>query len=237
MGSWVTKPEADGEQRYPEAEGVQSQVKHERSPEEVKLPEAEGELRYLEAEGGQGQITENYRRSPGRLGPGEAEDEAAELPESFATPRLSGRYLKLSRRSPGRLEPDEAEGRQTASEDEVLAFSGSVETEGKCFSYTNDNWRIRPPEAEGDGAHYRVRMVRVRDGEQSSGSEVQFRTTVHVAPPGNSPPLPVDSHVGDICHSFAGPSGEGSEAAAAVSHSSTIGGEVGFGGGGDGATI
>ena len=79
-------------------------------------------------------------------------------------------------------------------------------------------------------------MVRVTEREQSSASEIQFRTTVNVAPAGNISPLPVDSHVGDICHRVVGPSGEGSEAAAAVSHSSTIGGEVGFGGSGDGET-
>ena len=87
---------------------------------------------------------------------------------------------------------------------------------------------MRYPEAEGETS-YHLRMFQVTEEEQSSTSEVQ---SANVAPTGNIPPLPVDSHVGDLCHSVVGPPGEGSEAPiAAVTLSSTIGGEVGFGAG------
>ena len=88
-------------------------------------------------------------------------------------------------------------------------------------------------EAEGGRVIHYVRMVRVRDGEQSSDSEVQFRVAAHVAPTGNIPPLPVDSHEADISPIFARPPGEGYEAVQSATHSPTLVGRTGY----DGATI
>ena len=67
----------------------------------VPLPEAEGDPRYPEAEGHPSRSRESHRRSPGHFRLGEAEGEAEELPESSVTPRLSGGSLRSVRLSSG----------------------------------------------------------------------------------------------------------------------------------------
>ena len=73
---------------------------------------------------------------------------------------------------------------------------------------------------------YCVRMVKVKEGEPSDVSEVQFRLAAHEAPTGNIPPLLVDSHEAGMSPHFAWPPGEGKEAES--THSLMMVGRTGY---------
>ena len=155
-------------------------------------PEAEGDHQYPEAEGGEMEMG-NHRRSAVRVTPGEAgglsrvvRDEASLLVRDL---RISeGTWLTegvpesfATRVAPGESLKPKAAGLC----DEVLAV-------------------VDQPEAEGEAeVWYQSRMIRVKEGDQSSVSEIQFRATVQEAPTDNIPPLPVDSHEADISPHFA----------------------------------
>ena len=151
-------------------------------------------------------------------------------------------YIEAEGQSPGRVMPVEAEEETCTLKprDEVLAIGCQVKPKGVKLKKDVDSMKPKggdsgqimkdyEPKSEVGVIHY-VRVVRVLDKGQGSASEVNFRIAANVAPTGNIPPLPVDSHVADICHSVAGPPGEGSGAAiAAVTHSVTSGGRMGVG--------
>ena len=90
--------------------------------------------------------------------------------------------------------------------------------------------------SEEEYVHRCVFMVRVLPDDQSSGSEVQFRQQPNVAPAGNTPPAPVDSHQ-DVRPRVTRPSGVDAEGTAADAVPSTSRSRTSEVGPGYGATI